>query len=208
MLLQVCRIVDCGELAPGQDDGYNTDDGTGDKYADWPEDSGVKFDTEEDTIKVIAIVGEIKDIGNKLYKEKSYEKAKQKYTKAMRYIEKLEDDADLTDEQEKELKEKHKLSIHLNIAACKLPLKDYEGTVEDCDKALDIAPGNIKALFRKGQAQVYLKAWEKAQDTLTKAANLDPEDKVIQKELVKVKAAMEQEKKKEKQMYQRMFAAS
>ena len=32
-----------------------------------------------------------------------------------RYIEKLEDDADLTDEQEKELKEKHKLSIHLNM---------------------------------------------------------------------------------------------
>lgn len=44
VLLQLCAIDDCGELQPGDDDGTATnDDGTGDVYADWPDDSDIDF---------------------------------------------------------------------------------------------------------------------------------------------------------------------
>lgn len=42
--LQECRIADCGELAAGEDDGCIVDDGTGDKYANFPPDSGIDFE--------------------------------------------------------------------------------------------------------------------------------------------------------------------
>ena len=40
---QECVISDCGEIPEGEDDGFVVDDGTGDKYADFPSDSGIDF---------------------------------------------------------------------------------------------------------------------------------------------------------------------
>lgn len=36
-------ISDCGELAPGQDDGVSSGDNTGDQIPDWPEDCEIDF---------------------------------------------------------------------------------------------------------------------------------------------------------------------
>lgn len=36
-------ISDCGELAPGQDDGLSSGDDTGDQIPDWPEDCEIDF---------------------------------------------------------------------------------------------------------------------------------------------------------------------
>ena len=43
MIFQECVISDCGEIPEGEDDGFVVDDGTGDKYADFPSDSGIDF---------------------------------------------------------------------------------------------------------------------------------------------------------------------
>lgn len=43
MYVQECVISDCGELAPGQDEGMSTDDKTGDNIPDWPEDCEIDF---------------------------------------------------------------------------------------------------------------------------------------------------------------------
>ena len=40
---QECAIRDCGEIPEGEDDGFVVDDGTGDKYAEFPTDSGIDF---------------------------------------------------------------------------------------------------------------------------------------------------------------------
>ncbi|XP_052795457.1 peptidyl-prolyl cis-trans isomerase D-like [Mya arenaria] len=202
--IKECRIADCGELAEGEDDGCVENDGTGDKYADWPIDAKIDFSQES---SVVAIVTEVKEIGNKLYKEKDFLKAISKYEKCLRYLEKLSDDADLSEEKEKEIETTYSLPLHLNQAACKLQLKDFEGTVKDCDEVLDVSPDNIKALFRKGQALVNLKDWDNAEETLNKAASVDPNDKGIKREMERVRRAKVEEKAKEKQMYARMFAS-
>lgn len=41
---QECRIADCGELAEGEDDGCIVDDGTGDKYAEFPSECDIDFE--------------------------------------------------------------------------------------------------------------------------------------------------------------------
>ena len=43
MIFQECVISDCGEIPEGEDDGFVVDDGTGDKYTDFPSDSGIDF---------------------------------------------------------------------------------------------------------------------------------------------------------------------
>ncbi|XP_045203479.2 peptidyl-prolyl cis-trans isomerase D-like [Mercenaria mercenaria] len=203
-----CRIADCGELLPGQDDGCQVDDGTGDKYADWPGDSDIDFTLKENIDQVLTICAEIKGIGNTLYKEKDFLKARSKYSKALRYLEKLDEaDVDIEDDKTKDIENTHLIPLNLNLAACKLQLKDYDGAVENCEEVLSLSAENVKALFRKGQALINLKDWEKAENALKKAVDLEPNDKGIRRELEKAKKAMQEEKVKEKQMYARMFAS-
>lgn len=205
---QTCMIADCGEILPGQDDGCRVDDGTGDKYADWPDDSDINFAAEENVDLVLKVIADIKAIGNKLYKEEDFLKAKNKYSKAIRYLEKMEDsEIDMEDEKVKTIENTYAIPLHLNLAACKLKLKDYEGTVEACNEVLELSAENVKALFRKGQALVNLNNWDEAEVVLKKASAMEPNDKGIKRELENVKKAMQAEKAKEKQMYARMFAS-
>ncbi|KAL4230521.1 hypothetical protein ACF0H5_010903 [Mactra antiquata] len=205
---KTCCIANCGEIMSEEDDGCIIDDGTGDKYADWPEETDINFDTEDNFDLVLNICSEVKAIGNNLYKEKDFTKARNKYSKALRYLEKLyESEAEIEDDKIKEMENTYGVPLHLNLAACKLQLKDNEGAIHDCDEALSVSSDNVKALFRKGQALVNTKQWEKAEDVLKKASTLEPSDKGIQRELQKVKKAIQDEKAKEKQMYARMFAS-
>ena len=44
LVSQPCVIYECGELQPGEDDGFSgIDDGTGDKLPEWPSDLELDF---------------------------------------------------------------------------------------------------------------------------------------------------------------------
>lgn len=202
-----CKISECGEIAPGEDDGFIVDDGTGDKYADFPSDSGIDFVSKDSKETVLNLASEVRQIGNSLFKEKLFDKARKKYSKALRYIEHYKEESELESDEEKEMDKTNTLSLYLNLAACKLQLKHYEDCVEDCDKALEIDEQNCKALFRKGQAFVNMKAWDKATECLQKAVSVEPNDKGIRRELEKAKKGQEADLMKEKQMYAKMFSS-
>ncbi len=109
---QECVILDCGELAPGVDDGVSADD-SGDNYAAFPDDAtdvdfkdvscalSLSFQTcpsfipvhKKETLdaflllqkeKVVEISLVIKQAGNKFFKEQQFTKAKKKYDKSLR----------------------------------------------------------------------------------------------------------------------------
>lgn len=202
-----CAIRDCGEIPEGEDDGFVVDDGTGDKYAEFPTDSGIDFLSKDSKDVVLNISSEVRQIGNSLYKEKNFDKASRKYSKALRYVEHLKDEAELEENEEQEIDKNQTLSLYLNLAACKLQLKKFEECVEDCDRALEIDEQNCKALFRKGQALVNMKDWEKATECLQKAVSHEPNDKGIRRELERAKKGKEADLLKEKQMYAKMFAS-
>jgi hypothetical protein len=54
------------------------------------------------------------------------------------------------------------LALHLNLAACKLKTNDLREAIIECEKSLDIDENNMKAIFRRGQANSKLSEFAKA----------------------------------------------
>ena len=74
-----------------------------------------------------------------------------------------------------------------------------------CDKILEIDETNKKALFRRGQARYGMKDFELALKDLSVVNKLEPNDKAVANEMVKVKKAKQKQTEKEKSMYGKMF---
>lgn len=210
-----CIIEECGELQPDEDDGIPANDGTGDMYAEWPGDSGIDFSNFE---KIAEVAENIKEIGNQQFKQQNFEMARRKYKKALRYIDHDDDssgssfhsdeDNDSKDKEDKK-PDRYKevaLPCYLNSAACKLKLNDYAGAVEDCNEALVLDKDSVKALFRRGQAHAAVKDYDEAMVDLQASCKLAPGDKAIRNEIARVKKHLEERRKKEKQIYSKLFS--
>lgn len=215
--LKPCVIDQCGELQPGEDDIFcGIDDGTGDMLPEWPGESELDFDNAE---KVLIETEKLKSIGNEQFKAQNYELAKKKYTKTLRYLQHIESDDDTEssdgeDEKSKDEKpagseEKIKalsISCYLNRAACKGKLGDHSGAVADCKEVLDLDANNVKALYRRGQANTNMKDFEQAMSDLQAASKLAPNDKSIRNEIARLKKLMEEKRSKDKQVYSKLFS--
>jgi tetratricopeptide (TPR) repeat protein len=93
-------------------------------------------------------------------------------------------------------------TLYLNVAACQLKLGQFEAALEACNK---VGKDNQKALFRMGQAHFGLGNLEKATEAFKEALKLSPNDKAILAELKKIQQKEEDNKKKQKDMYAKMF---
>ncbi|XP_064610177.1 peptidyl-prolyl cis-trans isomerase D-like isoform X1 [Liolophura sinensis] len=202
---QPCVISDCGVLPDGKDENLTEDDGTGDVYADWPEDSDIDFTKVENKDKIVELASEVRKIGNDLFKTQQYAKAKKKYEKALRYLQKMSEELDLSEEEDKSIDKSVVLPVTLNLALCLYKLGNFPSCLERCEEALDIDPNNAKAHFRKGQALHALQDWDKALQALNKAKTLEPDDKGIVKEIEKVKKTITEYNNKQKKLYAKMF---
>lgn len=218
--LKKCRIEDCGEILPGENDGFVQDDGTGDLLPDSPEESELDFDKSED---ILEAVEKIKAIGNDLFKAQKFDKALKKYRKAIRYIDHSDkgfQDTDSDDDEgekpENEEKKKKReeteaafgkilLPCLLNSAAVKLKLNDSAGAVDDCNQVISLDEKNVKAYYRKAQAYTSMKDYDEAKTVLQEALKIAPNDKAIQGEMVRLKRLVKEQNDKEKQMYANMF---
>jgi len=202
---QLVVIDDAGELKPGDDDGTAVDDGTGDKYPSWPEDSDMDL-TDKD--KVIEITADLKNIGNTLFKSQDLVRASEKYKKALRYVEFAKQRPEQTEEERTELA-KTCVPIHSNLAQCCLKLKNYSECIKQCDLTLSLDPKNSKAYFRKASAYQEKSEFREALDVLKQGVGQDPDEsnlKILNQEMAKCKQRYEQQKQKEKNKFAKMFA--
>jgi FK506-binding protein 4/5 len=142
-----------------------------------------------------------KQEGNELYQQGKVARALKKYKRA---LDLFEYDSNLTDEQ-KDRAKKLKVSCYLNTAACHMKDKEYKKVIENCNKALDIDRTNIKALFRKGSCLVDLDEWDEGQRSLERAAELDPNNKDVKRELLRLKKKRQEQDKKDKQFFSTIF---
>ena len=102
------------------------------------------------------------------------------------------------------LRERHselKCQCYNNLGACHLKTEQWEQVVSCSSQAMTVGGENVKALFRRGQANVKLHQYDQAKTDLTKALKLEPENKAVWNQLRSVDELI----KKEKQMYQKMF---
>jgi len=199
-------IDNCGELKPGDDDGTAIDDGTGDKYSNWPEDSD--FDLT-DKNKVIEVSTDLKNIGNSLFKSQDLTKASEKYRKALRYVEFARQRPDLTEEDRKEIEKTCVVPVHSNLAQCCLKLKNFSECIKQCDLTLSLDPKNSKAYFRKASALQERKEYREALEVLKQGVSQGPDEanlKILNQEMAKCKQRYDQEKQKEKNKFAKMFA--
>jgi len=222
-----CKIEECGELAPGEDDGVNVDDGTGDKLPNAPSESDFtleKFD------ELLSGIESVKAIGNEQFKAGNYKLALKKYRKSVSYINhftKVGDDVSFSSSDEdddsapspaqnkgltsEEIAQNKKLEglkvpCLLNSAACKLKTNDSRGAVDDLTEVLILDDVNTKALYRRAQAYIQMKDYEEAIDDLDSALKISPEDKAIMREKANVKTLIAQKKKKDKEIYSKLFS--
>jgi len=138
-----------------------------------------------------------KDQGNTLFKEGDYSNAARRYSQSIAYLDAIYEDSN----------EKKTMitSCSLNIAACYLQVKDSKRAITYCDKALQHEAENVKALFRRAKAYTLQKDYDLSRKDLKRCEELQPGNKEILSELARVKKLEEDDKKKQKKMYAKMF---
>jgi peptidylprolyl isomerase len=180
-----------------------------------PPNATLKFDVEllaigakekgELTIKEkIEAATDLKNKGNALFKDGNYDDAAIQYVEAMTYL-----DDDLTvegDEETTKLGNEVFTTCHLNAAMCYLKMEKWFEAISTCSFVLEQDENNVKALFRRGMANMHYKDFVQSKRDLVKAAKLDPKNKAIRAEYKKLQKAIEKDKNQAKQLYGNMFS--
>nr|XP_054102346.1 sperm-associated antigen 1 isoform X2 [Callithrix jacchus] len=105
--------------------------------------------TDEKTFKAL------KEEANQCVNDKNYEDALTKYSECLKIYNK-------------------ECAIYTNRALCYLKLCQFEAAKQDCDQALQLDDGNVKACYRRALAHKGLKNYQKSLIDLNKVLLLDP----------------------------------
>lgn len=115
---------------------------------------------------------QLREDGNKLYREGKTEEASQVYGKALTMLEQLQLKEKPGDEEWNEL-ESLRLPLLSNFSQCRLTLKDYYPVINYTNQILDKDPKNVKAWFRRGKAHAAVWDFEKARKDFEHVKVLD-----------------------------------
>ncbi|XP_074305568.1 uncharacterized protein LOC141640786 [Silene latifolia] len=125
----------------------------------------------------------LKDFGNSLFRQHQFDFAGDCYDKACRQL-----CVNLKDRNYFDLNSTVSLAISLclNLAACSIKLRAFDGALIICSMVLTFFPNNSKALFRKAVALRNLNRISEACVILKEAQALEPHNKDIIRELNEV----------------------
>mmetsp|Transcript_4459 Transcript_4459/g.13527 ORF Transcript_4459/g.13527 Transcript_4459/m.13527 type:complete len:531 (+) Transcript_4459:128-1720(+) len=97
-------------------------------------------------------------------------------------------------------------ACQLNIAACYSKENNNEKVLYHANKALEIEPSNVKALYRRGCAYMKADNHYKALQDFKHALEVDPENIDTKRKLRELNVLMAKQDAKEKGLYSSMFA--
>ncbi|KAK3084968.1 hypothetical protein FSP39_022158 [Pinctada imbricata] len=117
-------------------------------------------------------IPQLKEEGNRLFKEKKYAEAAEKYSEALGYLEQFILKEKPGDTEWNAL-EDSKTPFLLNFCQCKLFLKDFYPVIEHTTHVLTRDPDNVKALFRRAKAHVGAWNVSEARQDFVRTAELD-----------------------------------
>eukprot|EP01116_Phalansterium_solitarium_P013589 TRINITY_DN30985_c0_g1_i1.p1 TRINITY_DN30985_c0_g1~~TRINITY_DN30985_c0_g1_i1.p1 ORF type:complete len:216 (+),score=61.53 TRINITY_DN30985_c0_g1_i1:104-751(+) len=142
-----------------------------------------------------------KDLGNQHFAKEDNPKALYFYHRALLNINGM---TGLTPEESKKVQE-IKVSIQNNMAATYLRTGCTAKAIAQCTKVLESDSGNVKAIFRRGKAYAQEGNLERAEEDFARAERLDPNDKLVKKELGTVRQRLKQSEQKSKKFFANMF---
>ncbi|PGH01453.1 peptidyl-prolyl cis-trans isomerase D [Blastomyces parvus] len=204
------KVVDCGELTGESYEAatQSTVDETGDKYEDYPEDEGKEFSGEE----YYKIACDLKEYGNKAFKAGNVDLGLDKYQKGLRYLNEYPETSDSDPPELATQMAQLRFALHSNSALLANKLRRFEDGRSWAGFALETAKAanakdadKAKAYYRRAVALVGLKDDEEALKDLTEAAKLAPGDAAITNETARVKKAIADQQRKEKEMLKKFF---
>jgi len=114
-----------------------------------------------------------KSLGNELFKEGKYEEALGLYKEALLLTVEGDIDRDL------------RATILINCAECNRQLGEYESVIKQCDQALKLKQGSVKAHLRRGLACEKLEKLERAKADFKIVIELDPTNHIASAGLIR-----------------------
>jgi len=156
-----------------------------------------KWDMSDDEKKVEAET--LKKQGTELFMKHKYSEAAEKYTEAAEYIH--DDEEEFVPDNSKELY----INCWNNAAMCLLKVKRYTAVVAACSCVIKVDEKNMKALYRRGVANMKLEDFFQAKKDLMIARTLDKENKDLLKACSDLKKNIAATKQKEKNMFANFF---
>lgn len=147
--------------------------------------------------------GARKDVAASLFKKGRYILALERYKKVVdlfSYLDSYEDDLK---EKAKELKK----ACELNRAACFLKTKDYAEAKKSCITVLKDDALNVKALFRRAQAEYNLRNFLDCMNDIKKLLEIDPKNAEARSLYKQAQVGQKEEDKKSKGLYANMCKA-
>ncbi|KAM6087330.1 sperm-associated antigen 1 [Chlamydotis macqueenii] len=73
-----------------------------------------------------------------------------------------------------------------NKAQAEIKLQEWDSALQDCEKVLDMEPGNIKALMRRATVHTQLQNYQTAMEDLKKVLCVEPENAIAKKNLLEI----------------------
>jgi len=123
---------------------------------------------------------EAKERGNQLTRQGDFHGARKSYNEALMLIQNFQSFSASPEISEvvvsDMLREVHhlRLTSFLNLSQCELKMDDFSSAIGSAQNALELDPGNCKALYRRGVAQLRQGKLEEAKADLLKAFQTDP----------------------------------
>lgn len=170
--------------------------------------TSVQATYELDLADKISAAERRKQQGNTFYLAADLERAMTKYEKAYSLIEheKVRDNKTDGDEGNRSKLQDLKMALHLNKAAVFEKQGRLQDLIDECKKALESHPRNVKALFRRGKAYNALNKLDEASTDLKLALEQEADNTAVKKELALVRQKQKQQNEKDKTVFGRMFS--
>lgn len=141
-----------------------------------------------------------KGVGSSLFKRGRVLLALQRYKKVSEMFNYIDNFKEANKATAKQIKK----ACELNKAACFVKLQDFSEAKKACEVVLKDEPGNIKAIFRRGQAELGLKNFGECTRDCKRVLELDPKNLDARALAKEAAAGQREEDKKSKGMFSNM----
>ncbi|XP_014164173.1 inactive peptidyl-prolyl cis-trans isomerase FKBP6 isoform X1 [Geospiza fortis] len=150
--------------------------------------------------KVLKVAATERQFGNYFFYKQCFKIAKDRYKRALSILGRSS-----SSKAEQSQINASKLLLFLNLSLTYLKLERADRALKYGELALEMDQGNAKALFRCGQACLYMREYSKSRDFLARAQCIQPFNRDINNELKKLARYYKEYMKMEKEMCCQMF---